>query len=173
MGHPKKPRKKYDTPPHPWDAQRIKEEKKLVKKYGLKNKKEIWKAETMVRRYRREARKLFGMPEEHAKVESKQLMKHLWKLGLLDKDAELRDILDLTVEDVLRRRLQTMVYEKGLARTIKQARQMIVHGYIAIDGTRVRSPGHIVKREEDDKIDFYPHSPMKEIMKSEKEKAEG
>ena len=61
MGHPRKARKKYDTPPHPWNADRIKEENKLLQKYGLKNKKEIWKAETTVKRYRRDARHLLGM----------------------------------------------------------------------------------------------------------------
>ena len=48
MGQPRKSRKKYNTPPHPWNAERIKNENKLMTKYGLKNKKEIWKADTLV-----------------------------------------------------------------------------------------------------------------------------
>ena len=46
MGQPRKSRKKYNTPPHPWNAERIKNENKLMTKYGLKNKKEMpeeWK----------------------------------------------------------------------------------------------------------------------------------
>ncbi len=39
MGQPRKSRKKYNTPPHPWNAERIKNENKLMTKYGLKNKK--------------------------------------------------------------------------------------------------------------------------------------
>ena len=35
MGHPRKPRKQYDTPSHPWNAERIKEENRLAAKYGL------------------------------------------------------------------------------------------------------------------------------------------
>ncbi|MCQ4335807.1 MAG: 30S ribosomal protein S4, partial [Sulfolobales archaeon] len=58
-------------------------------------------------------------------------------------------------------RLQTIVFKKGLARTIHQARQLIVHGHIAIGGRRVTSPGYIVKKSEEDLIDFYPTSPFK------------
>jgi len=59
MGHPRKARKQYDTPSHPWNAARIKEENKLVVKYGLRTKKEVWKAETTIKRYRRDARFLW------------------------------------------------------------------------------------------------------------------
>ena len=69
MGHPRKARKQYDTPSHPWNAARIKAENKLVVKYGLRTKKEVWKAETTIKRYRRDARFLLGMETEHAEVE--------------------------------------------------------------------------------------------------------
>ncbi|KAF5426797.1 small subunit ribosomal protein S4, partial [Candidatus Methanophagaceae archaeon] len=45
MGHPKKLKKKYERPRRPWVLQRIKDERELAEKYGLKNKREIWKAE--------------------------------------------------------------------------------------------------------------------------------
>ena len=112
MGHPRRARKKYDTPPHPWNADRIKEENKLTQKYGLKNKKEIWKAETMVKRYRRDARHLLGMVTEQTIKERQDLINHLVRYGILAESANLEDVLDLTVEDVLRRRLQTMVHKK-------------------------------------------------------------
>ena len=35
-------KKQYASPRHPWQAERIKEEMDLVKRYGLKNKKEVW-----------------------------------------------------------------------------------------------------------------------------------
>ena len=79
MGHPRKSRKKYDTPSHPWNADRIKLENKLVKKYGLKTKKEIWKAETMVKKYRRDARELLGLSREQTKTEREQLLGNLVK----------------------------------------------------------------------------------------------
>ena len=158
MGHPRKARKKYDTPPHPWNADRIKEENRLSSKYGLKNKKEVWKAETTVKRYRRDARHLLGMETEQTIKEREQLLSHLRKLGILGDEARLEDVLDLTVEDVLRRRLQTMVHNKGLATTAKGARQFVIHGHIALDGKKIDSPSYIVKKGEENLIGFYGSS---------------
>jgi small subunit ribosomal protein S4 len=165
MGHPRKARKQYDTPSHPWNAARIKEEKKLVLKYGLKNKKEVWKAETTIKRYRRDARFLLGMETEHAEVEKAQLLNHIKKMGMLKADAKLEDILDLTVEDVLRRRLETIVHKIGIANTAKQARIFIVHGHIAMNGKKINAPGYMVKTGEEQTIGFYPGSPMEKIQK--------
>ncbi|MBE6502516.1 MAG: 30S ribosomal protein S4, partial [Methanobrevibacter thaueri] len=136
MGQPRKSRKKYNTPPHPWNAERIKNENKLMTKYGLKNKKEIWKADTLVRRYSREARYLLGFGTDQMVREKTQLLGHLARTGVLPEGAALEDILDLNVEDILRRRLQTIVYKKGLARTPKEARMFVVHGHIALNGKK-------------------------------------
>ena len=160
MGHPRKARKKYDTPPHPWNAERIKSENKLMAKYGLKNKKEIWKADTLVRNYSRQARYLLGFSEDQVKTEIDELLGHLKRTGILDENAPLESILDLTVEDILRRRLQTVVHQKGLARTAKEARMFVVHGHIALDGKKVNSPSYVVKKGEEDLVGFYPTSPV-------------
>jgi small subunit ribosomal protein S4 len=175
MGHPRKSRKTYDTPPHPWNADRIKEENKLTIKYGLKNKKEIWKAETVVRRYRRDARYLLGLSTEHTEQERTQLLGHLIRMGFLAENAHLENVLDLTVEDVLRRRLQTMVHQKGLSRTAKEARVFVVHGHIAMDGKKIDSPSYMVKRGQEELIGFYPSSPVaKQIeTKDESKSAKG
>lgn len=165
MGHPRKARKQYDTPSHPWNAARIKSENKLVVKYGLRTKKEVWKAETTIKRYRRDARFLLGMETEHAEVEKAQLLNHIKRLGMLKADAKLEDILDLTVEDVLRRRLETVVHNIGLANTAKQARIFIVHGHIAMNGRKINAPSYIVKTGEEATIGFYSGSPMEKIMK--------
>ncbi|MGC9517395.1 MAG: 30S ribosomal protein S4 [Methanomicrobiales archaeon] len=171
MGHPRKARKKYDTPPHPWNADRIKEENKLTNKYGLKSKKEIWKAETMVRRYRRDARYLLGLSTEQTGDERKQLLGHLIKLGFLKENAKLEDVLNLTVDDVLQRRLQTMVHKKGLSRTAKEARQFVIHGHIALDGKKIDSPSYLVKKGQEDLIDYYGSSPVpKNLEKPSEEK---
>lgn len=167
MGHPRKARKQYDTPSHPWNAARIKEENRLVQKYGLRTKKEVWKAETVVKRYRRDARLLLGLETEHAEVEKSQLLNHIKRLGLLKADAKLEDILDLTVEDVLRRRLETIVNQLGLSNTPKQARVFIVHGHIAMNGKKINAPGYIVKTGEEQSIGYYPGSPMEKIMKEQ------
>ena len=172
MGHPRKARKKYDTPSHPWNADRIKSENKLIQKYGLKNKKEVWKAETAVKRYRRDARHLLGMETEQTQLESKQLLAHLINAGILAEDAKLESILDLTVEDLLRRRLQTMVHKKGLANTAKQARIFITHGHIALNGKKINSPSFMVKKGEEELISFYPGSPMEKYHKEQEKTAE-
>jgi small subunit ribosomal protein S4 len=167
MGHPRKARKQYDTPSHPWNAARIKEENKLVSKYGLRTKKEVWKAETIVKRYRRDARLLLGLETEHAEVEKAQLLNHIKRLGMLKADSKLEDILDLTVEDVLRRRLETIVYKRGLSNTAKQARLFIVHGHIAMNGRKINAPGYLVRSGEEETLGFYPGSPMEKIQKEQ------
>ena len=164
MGDPKRPRKKYDTPPHPWQRERLEREAEIVRKYGLKSKRELWRFETMLRRIRRNARRLLALHTEQAEKEKEQLLKRLERLGLLKEESTLDDVLSLTVEDLLERRLQTMVYRKGLSKSIKQARQFIVHGHIAIAGRRVTSPGYLVSREEEELIDFYPTSPLKQKL---------
>ena len=92
---------------------------------------------------------LLGMETEHAEVEKVQLLNHIKRLGMLKADAKLEDILDLTVEDVLRRRLETVVHNLGLANTAKQARIFIVHGHIAMNGRKINAPGYMVKTGEE------------------------
>ncbi len=162
MGDPRKPRKKWMGPRHPWIKERLIQELELVGRYGLKNKKELWIAATIARRFRHQARSLLGLPEDVRREREEALLKRLYRMGLVDENARLDDVLGLTAEHVLERRLQTIVWKKGLARTIHQARQLIVHGHIAIAGRRVTSPGYLVSRDEEDKIDYAPGSPFKE-----------
>ncbi len=153
MGDPKKSRKKYETPSHPWQKTRIEEESALQRKYGLKNKREIWKAKALLRKFRKRARELVGRVDEEGLKEREKLIEKLYEMGILQsKEATLDDILSLTVEDILERRLQTIVYKKGLARTIRQARQFIVHGHVRIAGRRVTVPSYLVYRGEEDLI---------------------
>ncbi|EDY36621.1 ribosomal protein S4 [Aciduliprofundum boonei T469] len=168
MGDPRFNRKKYETPKHPWEADRIKEEWELQKKYGLKNKREIWKAKSLLRNFRGQARQLqaklrYGNPQ--AEKEQKLLFDKLIRLGILNEaNATLDAVLSLTVEDILRRRLQTIVYLKGLARTPKQARQFIVHGHIAIGDRKVTIPSYLVRKEEEELVDYYKYSPLADEM---------
>ena len=160
MGDPKKPRKKWEGPKHPWKKDRLMEEMELLGKYGLRNKREIWKAKTLLAKIRHRARALLALPPEVREKAEKQLLKMLYDMGLLPETATLDDVLRLTVENILDRRLQTIVYKKGLARTINQARQLIVHRHIAINGRIVNAPGYLVKRYEEDLIDYAPTSPF-------------
>ncbi len=168
MGDPRFNRKTYDTPKHPWEAERIKEEWELKKKYGLKNKREIWKAKSLLRNFRAQARMLqakLRYGDEQAEKQQRQLFGKLTRLGILNEGNETLDaVLSLGVEDILRRRLQTIVYMKGLARTPKQARQFIVHGHISINGKRVTIPGYLVRKEEEPLIEYHKHSPLADDM---------
>jgi len=163
MGDPKFARKKYETPSHPWDKDRIEAENALIKKYGLKNKREIWRAQTMLRKFRAQARSLLGKvtsSDPQVKRETEQLLGRLHRLGILPENATLDDVLALDVESILKRRLQTVVYLKGLASTPFQARQFIVHGHICIDKRRVTAPGYMVPKEEENMIEYHPSSPL-------------
>jgi small subunit ribosomal protein S4 len=160
VGDPKKQRKKYATPRFPWRTSILQEELKLLGQYGLRNKHELWRHETMLSKFRSIARSLIGkLPEERGKME-KELLTRLKRLGVLPETAVLDDILDLTVEDILERRLQTIVFRKGLAKTVHQARQLITHGHIAIGNQRVTVPGYIVTREEENQIGYASTSPL-------------
>lgn len=167
MGNPRFSRKKYKNPSHPWQAERIKEENELIKKYGLKNKKEIWKVQSLLRNFRHQARVLFPkirMEDKQGEKESKQLIGKLTRIGVLEGDVTLDDVLALNIESILSRRLQTMVYMKGLSSTLHQARQFIVHGHVAINGRRVRVPGYMVKKDEENLLAYYPTSPLNNEM---------
>ena len=167
MGKPKFSRKKYETPSHPWQADRIKAENELVKKYGLKNKREVWKAETRLRKYRGQARELLakvGTEDTQSKKESDQLLMHLSRMNVLPINSTLDDVLALETESILSRRLQTLTYLKGLANTPDQARQIISHGHIGIGEKRVTVPSYMVTKDEEGEIGYTSDSPLNDIM---------
>lgn len=166
MGKPKFSRKKYVTPSHPWQEDRIKAENELIKKYGLKNKREIWKAQTALRRYRQQARTLLAKisSDPQAKKESDQLLMHLTRMSILPPNSNLDDVLALENEAILSRRLQTLTYLKGLANTPDHARQLISHGHIAIDGRKTTIPSYMVTKEEEKDIGYTSDSPLNATM---------
>jgi len=164
MGDPKFSRRKYDTPAHPWEGDRIKEENELLMKYGLKNKRELWRAKSFVRGMRAKSRELQAQlrtGDPQAKIETEQLLARCARLALLPQEgATLNDVLALNTEAVLSRRFQTIIYRKGFAYTPKQARQLIVHGHAAIGPRKVTIPGYIVKRGEEELIQYHQASPI-------------
>lgn len=157
MGDPGRRHKKYRKPKKKFELQRIKDEDLLIGKYGLKNKKEIWKAEFKIDKIRRQAKRLINKPEEQL-----QLITKLKILGL--KVNAIDDVLALTKEDVLERRLQTVLLRKGLAKTPKDARQLIVHKHVAVDNNIINIPSFLVPVDLENK--------MKIIRKIKKKKAE-
>ncbi len=170
MGDPKRIKRKYETPSHPWQAERIQEEKKLQSEYGLRTKQEIWKAQAMLRGFRRHARELLVKESEHSKRQERQLLDKLVRMNILKEGSTLDDILSLNVRDVLDRRLQILVYKKGLSNTVKQARQFIVHGHITVDGRKVNSPSYMVTGSEEENIEGVEGSVAVKVQAKEDDK---
>jgi len=164
LGDPKFSRAKFERPSHPWEGERIKAENDLLKKYGLKNKKELWRSQFVLRRFRQRARELQARVrtgDTQAEKEREQLLRRLGRLGLLPLEGTtLDDVLTLDVEAILSRRLQTLTFLKGLAFTPRQARQFVVHGHVSIDGRRMTVPGHLVTRTEEIVITYDERSPI-------------
>src|SRR3989337_4054918 len=144
MGDPKKQRKKYETPRFLWRRDTLQEELKLLGQYGLRNKHELWRQETALSKFRGIARSLISKtPEEREKMEN-ELLTRLKKIGMLQETAALDNVLDLSIEDLLERRLQTIAFRKSFAKTAYQSRQLINHGHIMIDHRRKTVPRYIV-----------------------------
>ncbi len=160
MGDPRKQRKKYDTPQFPWRTDVMQEELKLLGEYGLRNKHELWRNETMLSKFRGIARTLIGRAAEERKKTEDELLLRLKKLGVLRETAVLDNVLDLTIQDILERRLQTIVLRKGMAKTIQQSRQLITHGHITIGDRRVTIPGYIVTKPEESQIAYTRQSSL-------------
>lgn len=143
---PKRKRKKFVKPRQLFNITRIKEEGAIVKKYGLKNRREIWKADAAIGRLRGLAKKLIAAPNE----EKNDFLKRLQKKGFVVEG--IADVLGLNQENWLDRRLQTIVFKKKIANTPKQARQFITHKLISIKGKKVGAPSYFVKAEEEKEI---------------------
>jgi len=149
MGDPRHFKNKFETPKKLWDMDRITRDIKLKKEYGLKNSREAWLGAAELKKYRREARRLLSISEEERRTDVEKIMAKLNKLGILPKQASLDDVLSLETKDILERRLQTRVFRKGLARTLTQARQLITHGFISLNGRKVTIPSYMVTQDED------------------------
>ena len=166
MGEPKFSRPRTQTPTHPWKQARIDEEHDLKERYGLKKvggMREIWREKSSLRRHRNQAMKLIGRvdsTEGHYAKEKEQLLNSLTKKGLLQTGADVGDVLEINVEHMLSRRLQSVVYYKGLAPSMRAARNLIVHGHICIGDQRMTDPGYHVLKEEEDSLQYSENSPF-------------
>ena len=166
--------KRYETPNHPYQGERIAQEGDLLGRYGLKNKEELWRAQSELRNYRREARRLIGEAQgdlEEAEAAGEEFLARLRRYGILSEGDDISRVLGLDVTDILERRLQTVVYRTGLASTPEQARQFVVHGHVTVDGARVTRPSKMVEVAEEDTIDFDGTSPLSDDLHPER--AEG
>jgi len=161
----KRKHKNYSRPKRPFDKRRIDEEKEIVKKYGLKNKREIWKAESKIKGFRERAKKRVTSRDDEKKV----FFSKLNKIGF--NVSSIADVLNLTKEDLLDRRLQTIVFKKELAKSVKEARQMITHKKVLVNGEIVNIPSYIVPVELENKISVKPKK-IKKVEKKEESEVE-
>lgn len=155
MGSPKRLRKHYEKPKLVWDAVRLEEERRLLQEYGLKNMRELWRMKTILRKIRREARRLLAARGAGVEVRAQKLTARVKRFFINKPSVTLDDVLSLTIRDVLERRLETIVLRKSLARSAFQARQFISHGHIAVDGSKCASPSRLIAFDEENKISWY------------------
>lgn len=155
--------KSYVKPKKAYEVVRMKEENVLVEKYGLKNKREVWKSIAKLNYFRRRAKALAKSSSEEQEV----LFKKLQALGL--KTESIADVLALSVEDILERRFATLVAKKGFANTARHARQLIVHKKILINGKVVNSPGRLITLKEESSFFLVKKEPKKHVEEKKTE----
>ncbi len=137
-----------------WNLQRIKSDNEIIDEYGLKNMKELWQAQSEISRIRGNVRQLLSGSIQNKSVES-DIISSLSKSGISAENPTLDQLLDLKENAILERRLQSVVFRKGMAKTMKQARQLIAHGFIAVNGKKLDKPGYIVSKNDESKISYY------------------
>ncbi|MHA1906084.1 MAG: 30S ribosomal protein S4 [Candidatus Thorarchaeota archaeon] len=162
MGDPRRQKKKYVTPKRPFDSERFEQELQLIGSYGLRNKRELWRHKTELSRYRRTARSLLAIPENERRLPESELVNKLARIGVLTDERILDNVLDLTLENVLERRLQTIVFRKGLACSMYHARQLVTHGHIALGDSRVTTPSRLLTVSEEDRLAYSPKSALRD-----------
>jgi small subunit ribosomal protein S4 len=161
LGDPKKKHKRYNTPRVPYDTEALTEELRIIGIYGLRNKRELWKVHTELSTLRGRARELLSLGTEERNIREADMIAKLYKRGLVMENSRLEDVLTLSVEDLLERRLQTYIFRRGMAKSLFQARQLISHGHIEIDGRKVTSPSYLVRIEDEQTLDYAEFSPMR------------
>jgi len=164
MGDPKTPRRVWKKPKRPLNYDLMMDELKILGTFGLKTKRELWKTQTELSRVRLQARSLLALRQEIRERKEPVLIQSLSKIGLVDQNSTLDDVLNLQVTDLLSRRLQTIVQKKLYFKTPYQARQAIVHGHVMIGDSVVTIPSYVVKTEEEAKIHLIPESRFNETL---------
>lgn len=160
MGDPKKLKKKYTPSSHPWIRADIERNKVLCQDFGLRTRKEILIASSFLTKYKDIAKRLIANKTAQGEIEKLQMREKLQKFGLISVTSNLEDILGLELKDILARRLQSLVYRKGLARSMNQARQFIVHRHVLVGDREITSPSCIITVEDEHKIIFKPSSSL-------------
>jgi small subunit ribosomal protein S4 len=155
MGSPRRLRKLFEGPKKVWDAKRIEEEQKYIEDYGLRNMRELWRAQTIMRKIRREARSLLSVADTASQTRSKQLLGRVNSFLIPKSDVTLDDVLALGMRDILERRLQTIVVRKGMCRTFAQSRQLVTHGHVSVEGRKCTSPSQLVTFPQEASVTWF------------------
>ena len=164
MGDTKNFRRVWKKPKRPFNFDLKMEELKLLGTFGLKTKRELWKARTELSRVRNQARSLLALTQDIRDKEEPILMNSLSRIGLVEQNATLDDVLNLEINDLLSRRLQTIIMNKFYFKTPYQARQAISHGHVMIGDRIVNIPSYVVKVDEEDKVKLTPESIFNKIL---------
>ena len=164
MGDPKTPRRVWKKPKRPLNYDLMMDELKTLGTFGLKTKKELWKTQTELSRVRLQARSLLALRQEERERKEPILIQSLSKIGLVDQNSTLDDVLNLQVTDLLSRRLQTIAQSRLYFKTPYQARQAIVHGHVMIGDRVVTIPSYVVKTEEETNIHLISESHFNETL---------
>jgi small subunit ribosomal protein S4 len=167
LGDPHKPKKTYHRPRRIWTIDQLNAELYILGTYGLRNKRELWKAQSEIARIRNQARALLAIPIEVRRDKELRLLGFLNSLGLVNESATLDDVLNLKIEDILERRLQTIVMRKIMSKSAIEARQIVSHCHVSVGSRTVNLPGYIVRKDEEQHIIVHkepikaqaPHQP--------------
>lgn len=171
MGDPKLPRRNWRKPKRPLNYDLKMEELRTLGDFGLRTKRELWKAHTELSRLRKQARSLLALGMEERQEREPVLLNSLARIGLVKAESTLDDVLNLQVTDLLERRLQTMIMRKMGFKSAYQARQAVVHGHITISDRVVDIPSYTVTVAEEEKIAFTSGSTLAGLLKTEEPKS--
>ncbi|MEW5301366.1 MAG: hypothetical protein WDW38_009573 [Sanguina aurantia] len=155
--------KTFKKPRRPFEKERLDAELKLVGEYGLRNKRELWRVQVVISKIRNAARTLLTLEEKDPKrmFEGTALMRRMYRYGLLTEAQDKLDfVLSLTPNDFLERRLETIVFKQGLAKSIHHARVLIRQRHIRVGKQVVNVPSFMVRVDSQKHIDFALTSPF-------------
>src|SRR3989344_2592721 len=148
MGDPRRLKKKWSRPLHPWQEARMAVETELLAAYGMQRKKELWKMNAQLKKYFEQTKGLIGSV----------------KATDADKEAfvaKLDDALGIALKDLMERGLQTVVVRKSLAKSMDQARQFITHEHISVGDRKITVPSYMVSISEEAAVKYADDSPFR------------